>query len=543
MSRKKILILILLSFLASRRLWRPGYFSMQDDIQIFRLSQFDQCVKDGQIPCRYIPDGGLGYGYPLFNYYSPLPYAFAQSFHLLGLSLINSIKIVFISSFFIASLGMFYLSKLLFNKKSALISATIFLFSPYLAIDSFVRGAIAELLALSLLPWVFYTAIKQNQKPNKRNLLLATLSLTSLFLSHNLYSLVGLGLLISYLTLFHRQKIKNNLLSIGFALGTSSFFLLPAILEKNLVTVETMTQGYFNFVNHFVDLKQLFISRFWGYGASLWGPVDDMSFQLGWIQWGIPAIVLLLTITKQIKTKQKTILFFSFSALAFIFLTHSRSTFIWKSIPFMAYFQFPWRFLGFAVFCLSIISGHITKALKKPISQNLTIAILIVLTVGLNINYFKEDIWFPNLTDAQKLSQPELIRQSGAGLKDYWPKIGDNFPNQFSHNQIRSDYPITTQNFVKKSNRLIVDIDNQHESNTATLPLVYFPNWKLYLNGSRSDYSIDPDLGLIKIKLATGPNHIELNFVNSTIRNIANLISLFTTILLALYLVKAKNEK
>ena len=75
---------------------RPGFFSMYDDMQVIRLQQMDKCVKDGQIPCRWAPDLGYGYGYPLYQYYAPLPYYVMETFHLLGFSLINSVKIGFI---------------------------------------------------------------------------------------------------------------------------------------------------------------------------------------------------------------------------------------------------------------------------------------------------------------------------------------------------------------------------------------------------------------------------------------------------------------
>ena len=121
-----ILIPILFGVLASHRLFRPGFFSMQDDMHVFRLSQFDQCVKDLQIPCRLVTDGGLGYSYPLFNFYSPLPYAFAESFHLTGASLINSLKISFITPYIIGAVGMYLLSNKLFGPVGAIVSSVLF---------------------------------------------------------------------------------------------------------------------------------------------------------------------------------------------------------------------------------------------------------------------------------------------------------------------------------------------------------------------------------------------------------------------------------
>ena len=57
------------------------FFSHHDDVQVIRLYEMDKCIKDGQIPCRWVPDLGGLYGYPIFNYYAPLPYYFGELFY------------------------------------------------------------------------------------------------------------------------------------------------------------------------------------------------------------------------------------------------------------------------------------------------------------------------------------------------------------------------------------------------------------------------------------------------------------------------------
>ena len=60
--KKKIfflLMIFLLTFFSWRVLVKPGYPSMHDDMQIMRIFELDKCLRDGQIPCRWVPD--LGY--------------------------------------------------------------------------------------------------------------------------------------------------------------------------------------------------------------------------------------------------------------------------------------------------------------------------------------------------------------------------------------------------------------------------------------------------------------------------------------------------
>jgi len=91
-----VFLVIILTFFSFKSLVRPGYFPMHDDMQPIRVLEMDKCFKDGQIPCRWVPDLGYGYGYPLYIYYSPLAYYLMEIFHLIGFSILNSIKIEFI---------------------------------------------------------------------------------------------------------------------------------------------------------------------------------------------------------------------------------------------------------------------------------------------------------------------------------------------------------------------------------------------------------------------------------------------------------------
>lgn len=479
MKTKLIIICILIGLLSCFRLIRPGFFSMQDEMHVFRLEQFDKCVASFQIPCRYVPDAGLGYGYPLFNFYAPAFYTFSELFHLLGFSFITSIKIVLVLIKIGGALGLFFLS-------NSLLATTLFVFAPYQATNLFVRGAFPELLALNLIPWVFYFF-------KKKNYLLSTIFLAILLLSHSLTSIAVLLILIPYLFLFIKDY-KNQIISILTAFGLSAFFLLPSFFEKNLTTINTMTQGYFQYINHFATLSQLFISRFWGYGASLWGPKDDMAFSVGIMQWLIPLITIIL-----IKKFKPKLFFYTIFALFFLFLTHNKSTFIWQAFPFMAFFQFPWRLIGISIFLLSLISAKLKL-------NNWIITILILLTIGLNINYFKEDIWYQNYN-------LPISKLSGEGLKDYWPAYGKEFPTEYNSARLPNTVQIT-------------------QNTDILLPVVYFPNMSLYVNNQNYPYSIDQKYGQLKINLNPGSYDLKLKFSNTPIRSIANYITLLSIILL-----------
>lgn len=527
------LVLFLLSFLSVWRLCRSGYPSMQDDIQVFRLEQFDQCLKDGQIPCRYISDGGLGYGYPLYNFYSPLPYGVAEIFHLFGLSFIDSVKISFIIPAFLRTFGMYFLASAFFGTSGGILSAILFTFAPYQALNTFVRGAIAETWALSLLPFVFWSVYKRKNKTS-------ILFLSSLFLSHNLTLLYALPLLFIFSLQTHNFKYFFRSSFWSFCL--SSFFILPAFFEKNLTTVTTMTQGYFAYIVHYVTLKELFISPFWGYSASMWGPIDGLSFQIGILHFLLPTIVLIYCLfNKKYKNRHLLIIFYLI-ALFFLFLTHSKSTFLWQHLPFIAFFQFPWRFLAPVVLCFSFISGGLIPLISVKYKKIVLLALVFIITL-INLPYFQEDIWYSKLSDSQKLTSSEITRQSGAGLMDYWPNFGQSFPDTFAPSvpEVTNGH-VDFLNFTKNSHQASSIFYVTTDSATINFPIVYFPNWELKLDGHLSTYQLDSKLGLIQGTFTKGQHEILLKFTDTPIRRFSNVLSLLTLLSFIIFIIREKRS-
>src|SRR3989344_3934224 len=118
-----LLVLLAVTLLAGNWLLRPGYFNMHDDLQMFRQLSMEECFKDGQIPCRWTRLMGYGFGYPLFNYYPPLPYLFGEVVRILGFSYITTVKMTFLFAFVAAASTMYIFTKEFWGKAGALLSA------------------------------------------------------------------------------------------------------------------------------------------------------------------------------------------------------------------------------------------------------------------------------------------------------------------------------------------------------------------------------------------------------------------------------------
>lgn len=412
-----VILVVLLTIPSFYRMLAPGMFSTQD-FHIFRLVEFDKCIKSFQIPCRWSPDAGLGYGEPLFNFYGQFTYALGEIYHLLGGSFIDSIKFLFVLSLAGSGVAMFFLAKKIWkNNYSALVSGMVYLYAPYRSVDVWVRGALPEAFCFILFPLIILS-IEENSFG------WFTILMAILVLTHNLSLVMFMPIIIVWIIY---RKFWKGIPGGIFSALISAFYILPVVFESKFIDLQSTVSGYFDFHNHFVTSHELFVSNFWGYGASVWGPNDGLSLAIGYLQWIVPILIFAILVFKKEIFKYKEFLILLILGWLYIFLTHNKSTIIWEHLPFLSYIQFPWRFLEMVVFCFSLASGLITILFNKI---KVWICILIyTLLIVLNAPFFRPDIWY-KVGDSYYTTGTEWIRQRSASIGDFWPNFGHKIPDK-----------------------------------------------------------------------------------------------------------------
>lgn len=521
---------------------------MHDDLQVMRSYQMDRCFQDGQIPCRFSPDMAYEYGQPMFNYYSAFPYYVGELIHLLGFSFVSTVKILFLLSIILSGLFMYFFASRIFDKKVALLASLSFIAAPYHALDIFVRGALSEAWGLTLLPAVLGSFLYLIEKPRASRVAVFALSIFAFTTTHNLTSIItapllfGLGLVFLIQKKIVSPKVYAHIIAAAIlGLGLSAFFTLPVAFERNLISQESLTSGYFDYNVHFVSIKQLFLPTSWGYGPSRHGVDDQISFYFGLI----PVISLILSpflIIKTLKRKQYSssflIILFLGLTLLYLFLTHFRSFFIWEALPIIHYTQFPWRFLGPAIFTGSILVG-LSALLFEGRKQSIFIIISVTSLIFFNFSYFKFEKHFPDVNDTNKLSGESYDSQIGAAISDYLPKTASGVPlSKAPSNPYSESGSINMEYFDKRSNYFSTEFVVLNEQVEVIVPIMYFPGWEIYLNHSLEPVQteIKEPLGLISLTLPQGHHHIQGWFENTKIRNIANLTTLASALTLLLWL-------
>lgn len=442
-----LVLTLLLTVYLGRNLLTSAHFYTHDDIAVFRVNEFLECFKNGQIPCRWSYNLGKGYGAPWFHYYPPAIYLLPSALHLIGLPITLSVNLFVFSTFLLAGLSMYYLVHSLTEKEElAFLSASLYSLYPFHAINIFIRGVWAENLAWSFAPLILlsiFNQVKSGKFSRSLPLLFALLFLTHI-ISSMVLTLLSLFWLASLVVIYKKPRLKNLarfVIQLLIGLGIAAFFFIPALVEKNLVQSATLTQGYYHYTNHYLSFNQLFLEYKWNYGASLWSAApDEMPFMVGHIHTIVLVILLSFVVfSRKFSSRIALALALLIPTFGFLFLSHFKSDFIWSLLPQMAYIQFPWRFVVWAGLPLVASIALFASVIPRKLTQ------LIVIPIVLFAFIYSSSFFFPrgydDYLDQDFISGSELHEQQSKTLYDYMPITVSSVPEEFAD---ESDDPYKT---------------------------------------------------------------------------------------------------
>lgn len=528
-------IVVILSIPAARYLFVKGYFGVSDDLHIGWLFEMDRAIKMLQFPPRYVPDLSFGFGYPLFTFVYPFPFYIAEIFHLVDFSLVNSVKLVFGLSIPLSMYFMYKLLKSYMKDSWALAGAVLYVYAPYRALEMFVRGTIGEIVAFVFFPIIILSVIKKNPY-------VLALSVAGLVLSHNIMAYMFMPFLLLFIVL--NKSFWVSLKGILLGLLVSSYFWVPAIVESNLMKYDTV----FNFYDHYPALKQ-FITPYWGYGASVPGNYDTMSFYMGLTGLAVMAIGTILLLLKRNKFSREEQVFVGWSifvVLVSVFMMNFRSAWFWRNLPLLPYFQFPWRFLAM----ITLFSPFFLIAIHK-FSDNKIIKVVpfvvIFFSIFLNFNYFKTSEYLGRMDDYYinryipiPTASDEYLKTSEEYLrlpKENEKRPEKNYPRAYAINEnaVLEIEEINTLNAKIKTSSEIDFVLNYNKYN--------YPGWKVTVDGKKTEIISGKPYGQISFLVPSGSHTVEVKYGESALRLVFDLVSLISVSGVVYVLIKQRNSK
>ena len=155
--------------------------------------------------------------------------------------------------------------------------------------------------------------------------------------------------------------------------------------------------------------------------------------------------------------------------------------------------------------------------------------VLIILVVSYNFSYFKPRE-FVDVTSKNYLEGDNWDKQIKRSIFDYLPIYAKMPPVELAtrnYSIISGDVKI--ENFSEGTNWFRFNAVSKEQS-VMQISQYYFPGWKVYVNGKLIPVWYNNDLGLITINLEKGVNKVNGKLINTPVRLVSNLLSLFSII-------------
>lgn len=525
-------------------------------LHLYRLVALDHAISEGNIWPRYAPGLAFGYGLPIFNFYAPLYLYPFELLHLLGLEFVDAL-LVGLGLMTIIGAGGAYLMGRMWSMANpteglvaGLVCAVAYAYAPYTFYNMPRRMAIAEFVALAVLPWVIWAFWKLSEKGTRLRFVIAAV-LYALFIPlHNITTIAGTALLaVLCLYLWWRrgghigtdapQTLLKLVLAgiVGIALMT--FFWLPALTETDYAQINSATEnvGDIQVENNFHTVSEtLALPR----PADLTEIHPPVPRPVGWVQilLGFSAIGVIAYQGRHVGDLWRVRGWIALAAvlgLFFILMTLPISGAIYQTIPLLGYTQFPWRMLGPASLLLAAIASAGVVGVGTLLNSFWSRAWFASGAVILLVLYampWLYGVYVPrpqanNIIDAQNFE-----RATGwvgtASFNEYLPRWTRELPPQ---NQLTGLYAETPA--IRRLQALPEDVLISEEywglingSFLVETPQptriifnwLYFPGFWAEVNQQRVSLSIIPPSGTFAVDVPAGLSRVVVGFGPTTMR-------------------------
>ena len=495
-----LILVIIVSLPSIIGLLHLGFPSTDDgNWMVIRFSAFFENLRNGQFPVRFLTRLNYGFGYPVADFLYPLFMYLGIPIHILGFSFVNTIKILFaLSMIFSSVFSYLWLSKR-FDNVSSLVGSAAYTFFPYHLFDLYQRGSLGEVLALSIVPFILWQV-------ERKSLLFTSLGIAFLVLSHNSLALLFMPIIFAYIYFFQKKLIKQNILSFIFGFLISAFFWMPAFYDKQFTVFDNVAVS---------DFSKYFI-----------------SFN-NWNILGLAFIFLVLESTLFVfRKKDKNVIYVLLLTVFLTFLVLPISKTLWTYLPFTNLIQFPFRIVSVIMLLSSfLISYQLNKTEKK---KKLWLTGIYLILIFISAVPFLVPKNYQNYPDSFYSTNQDTTTVKN----EYMPKWVKVIPAAMPSEKVTViKGQGTVENLFANGNKVTFSINALNEAQVQ-FNTVYFPGWKVKVDGKEVPISYENENGLIRFFINPGRHFINLSFGETPLRILADLVSFVSLIILFLLAIK-----
>jgi hypothetical protein len=482
---------------------------------------------------RWIPELVTGLGYPLLNFYAPSAYYLTGAIQLTGATLSAATLLTF--AFFIVAggLGMVCWARDLFDADRpwpALLAGVAYMYAPYLLANVFVRGAIAEVGAQALLPWILWSGRRLITR-QRALIWLAPFALTlgALAVTHTVTLIIFPPFLLGYLVALWWQRghqwpqLGWMAAGIGAGVGISAFFWIPLIGDSGYLSQDAFNTSIEIFIPENLWRWQNFLDIHLPYEYTFAVPYQ---LGLGQIILGVAGIFFV----RHWNLEWRYLLL---ATLGAALLMGSWAESIWISNRLLLAVQFPWRLLTILSVTLPLFTGALVWRISQPRRQALAASGIILFVIVAN---WPQIGWMNKLeTENGGMPLPAIARhesitgQLGTGpTREFMPKWSND---NATYQPAPSDTAIIDAVInLRRADGYGLELDIASSSGgPLRFTNFYFPGWQALLDpGVTLAPYRTTNLGLLTVDLPPGNVSLRLINVGADLQRWATWLTLLT---------------
>lgn len=522
--------------------------SFDGGLHMLRVGLLDYHLRHGVIFPRWTPELLLGYGYPLFTFYAPVSYYLVEFLHLTGLSIYWAFTLTCSLVVLGAGLGMWQWADDLFGREqrwATLLTATAYMYTPYLYMNIYTSGALPAASAQALLPWIFWSTWRLLHTPTPRLYLVpVVVSVSGLALTHNITTVFLAPVLAGYL-LLHWLPNRHDWRRTGWvaltllaAVGLSLFFWLPVLFERQYLADSVQE----------ISKTAWLPGSFWTWENFLnWNFFYQYTFArpipLGLIQLLLALVGVVLVRRARWVSNWEWHYWLAVALLLNSLIGHWALP-LWLNNEVLSVTQFAWRLLSLSSLPLALFTGGLLLHLQRR--WLVVLAALALLTLII-VAQRPQLAWMDLFSEPETaITQPVFAQievekgilgggEGNSSIQEFRPRWVDRtLVLDAASASAPGDSPPAVQVQIQQAGAYQMQLRYTSQRDTILrFTTFYFPGWQVQVDGQTllTPYP-DTNLGLLTVAIPAGSHALQIAWRGTALQFWSNLLSLLTIALL-----------
>lgn len=462
-----------------------------------------------------------GYGYPLFNFYAPLLYVVSSAFSFVAQNATVGLKIALLLTCIAYPLGAWLWARDVYGRVGAVVAAAAYAFAAFRFRELFIQGNYAQFAAWAIYPWLFFTWRRLAVAPGRMAFAGAVAATVALLLLHNISAMLvapALGVYVLWQAIEHRQSQPwLRLILAGLcALLVGMVFWLPALYESALTRVTVLTRGYFDVAGHFLTLDEI-LAPMIAIDERAANPILPYNAGRVLLLLGFAGALFVLRpgVSRRVRGH---LLFATVATLISGFMMLEVSLPVWRTVPYIAFAEFPSRLYGVGSLCAALLAGAFTLWFARWPRAQAIAALLAVFALIVEVAAYQFPRTFLPITvtidnfHEYEMGYSALGTTSASEYLSLWtrelPK--DEVFTEEGERRALIDPPDGVEGAIEEATAQTLRMRVEAERpTTVALAQFYFPGWSVSVDDAPTKIGPCTPLGLICLRVPAGASLVE----------------------------------